>query len=240
MDKENNIEQLVLSVGVNATECFSNYYIGENRQLVESLQVQSASLPHHQSQPFMYIWGSSRHSCSHLLKAACNEERKKTSVYLPMDTLIETSTEMLIGLENIDLVAIDHVQALAGEEAWEEALFHLFNRIQETGVSLLVAGDVPPLQLQLTLKDLQSRLSLGVCYQIESLDDQHKKQMIQFFAHQRGLKITEEVAHYIMMYTSRLEDDIYSLLNTLDESSLKEQRNITVPFVKKIILEMNN
>ena len=45
------------------------------------------------------------------------------------------------GLEGVDLVCLDDLQGVTGESHWEEALFHLFNRLRARKGSILACAD---------------------------------------------------------------------------------------------------
>ena len=62
-------------------------------------------------------------------------------------------------------------KGLAKEAAWEEALFHCFNRLREKEHKLLICADQNPAQLAIELPDLRSRLATGLIYQLPSMTD---------------------------------------------------------------------
>ncbi len=87
---------------------------------------------------------------------------------------------------------------VAGIPEWEEALFDLFNRLRDAKTRLLVAADKPPKNLDIVLPDLVSRLSWGLVFQVQPLNDNDKVLALQLRAHLRGLDMSEEVARYIL------------------------------------------
>jgi DnaA family protein len=61
---------------------------------------------------------------------------------------------------------LDDLQAIAGKADWEEALFHLFNRLRDSGRRLLIAASTSPRELPVKLADLKSRLTLALIFQM--------------------------------------------------------------------------
>ena len=137
--------------------------------------------------------------------------------------------------ENYDLVCLDDVDALAGERRWEEALFHLYNRIRERGACLVVSCASAPARLQLSLPDLGSRLSWGLVYQLRALDDDQRLLALQLRARQRGCDMPDETGRYLLRRLPRDMPALFDLLDRLDDASLVAQRKLTVPFVKSVL-----
>ncbi|MEL7400616.1 MAG: DnaA regulatory inactivator Hda [Pseudomonadota bacterium] len=223
-------QQLTLSVAIRDDARFANYYAGPNEQVVHELQKQWTT----QGEPFLYLWGSAGVGCSHLLQAACHyaEGLGHQSVYLPLDELVEYSPGVLESMEQLPLVALDNIQAIAGKADWEEALFHLFNRIRDRQGHLLIAANNSPKNLGINLPDLVSRLTWGMVYQVEPLEDDDKVQALLLRAKRRGLNMGDDVARFILTRGPRDMQGLFDLLDTLDQASLSAQRKLTIPFIK--------
>jgi len=142
---------------------------------------------------------------------------------------------MLEGLEQQAVVTVDDVHAIAGQAAWEEALFHLFNRLREAGNRLVVSARGAPAALNLQLPDLVSRLGWGPVFQLQPLDDDGKRAALQLRARQRGMELPDEVAWYLLRRSPRDMDSLFELLQRLDVASLAAQRRLTIPFVRGLI-----
>ena len=72
-------------------------------------------------------------------------------------------------------------------------------------------------------------------YQLAPIDDEQRKSILCFRADRRGLPLSKDVANYIFDRAPRSLAQLVDLLNTLDSSSLIEQRALTIPFVKKAL-----
>ena len=127
------------------------------------------------------------------------------------------------------------MQLIAGDELWQKAVFDLFNRVIEQNKRLIITGDQSVPQLNLGLADLVSRLSWGMTDQIKPLDDEEKLIALKFRAQQRGLLLSDEVAKYLLSHLSREMTHLILALDELDEASIREQRKITIPFIKAIL-----
>lgn len=226
------MSQLSLNFHLCDEATFANFFPGDNQELISALQAFSDR----EGQPFLYVWGRKGVGKSHLLQAICHRASEKNlpSLYLPLSKP-DYSPEMLIGIEAIPLVCLDDVESISGNRDWEEAIFHLFNRIQAQQGSLIVSSELSPAQLTINLSDLKSRLSSGVSYQIHALEDQDKQRALQSRAKQRGLELTDPVSQFLLTHCPRDTVRLFEVLNVLDKASLQEQRRLTIPFIKQVL-----
>lgn len=230
----NTPAQLSLPLYLPDDETFASFYPGENSSLLSALQV--ALNQEHSS--YIYFWSREGGGRSHLLHAACAElsQRGEAVGYVPLDKRAYFVPEVLDGMEQLSLVCIDNIEGIAGDEMWETAVFHLYNRILETGrTCLLISGDRPPRQLNLELPDLASRLDWGQIYKLQPLSDEEKLQALQQRAKLRGFELPEDVGRFLLKRLDREMRALFMTLNQLDHASITAQRKLTIPFVKEIL-----
>ena len=194
---------------------------------------------------FFYLWGSSGSGVSHLLQAVQHQLLDQQTglkgaapsiQYLPLAELLAyPAADVCAGLEQLDMVVIDNIEALAGNSEWELALFALYNRLRDNNKRLLVGAAMSPRQLPIQLADLQSRLQWGTVYQLSALSDQEKSQALAMRAQALGLDLGVEVIQFIMTHTDRNIHQLIAILARVDNASLAEKRRITIPFVKQVL-----
>lgn len=228
--------QLPLGVRLRDDATFANYYPGANAAAlgyVERLCEADAGW----TESLIYLWGGEGVGRSHLLQAACLrfEQRGESVVYLPLAEVVDFGPQVLDNLEQCELVCLDDLDAVAGRAEWEEALFHLFNRLRDSGRRLLLAAAAAPRELPLGLADLQSRLTLALVFQLHSLSDEDKLRALQLRASRRGLHLTDEVGRFILTRGERSMSALFELLERLDQASLQAQRKLTIPFLKETL-----
>ena len=228
--------QLPLSVQLRDDATFANYYPGPNASLVNMLDLEKYAdgiTP----ESFLYLYGPSGAGCSHLLQAACHQTDSLgfRSAYLPMDEMVDYPPRVLEGYDALDLVCLDNIEAIAGNYHWEEAIFTLFNELRDRGKRLLVAANCPPRQLEINLPDLVSRLSWGLVFQVQTLDDHDKLMTLRLRAHLRGLDLSEDVARFILNRSPRTMQNLFDVLARLDGASLRAKRKLSIPFVKEVM-----
>jgi len=208
------------------------FQAGDNAELISQL----AQLPQAEGFQLIYLWGAAATGKSHLLQGVCATFNAvgQRSVYIPL-ALAELNPELLSGLESLDLVCLDDIDQRWGDSEWEDALFHLFNRLRERQACLLVSAQTPPRHSDILLPDLKSRLSWGLAYQLLPLPSPLLGEFLRRQAARRGIELSNSVVNYILTHHSRDMAALKSLLDQLDRRSLQQQRRITVPFLKQVL-----
>lgn len=227
-------QQLTLTgLSLHEQATFDNYFYGENTQIVDYLK---SFIDVHNEQ-FIYLWGEVGTGKSHLLQACCHQmsQQGKMAMYLSLADYAMLSPECFEDLEQFQLVCLDAIDAIAAQSTWEEALFGLYNRLRDSNVLLLVAGNALPKDLGIKLADLVSRLNWGPAFMLHPLSDDDKCKALQFRAKGRGLKLTTEVASFLLHRCERNMKALFEVFEQLDQAALANKHRLTIPFVKSVL-----
>lgn len=226
--------QLVLGVKLRDDARFDNFHGDRNMEAARRLRAACAPSS---GLPVVVVVGASDTGKSHLLQAACHqaEAEGRASVCISIAELEPFGPDALAGLESQELICLDDLDRVAGQERWEEAVFHLYNRVQDRASLLVVSLSEVPARSGFVLPDLVSRLSHGLTLQLGIYRDDDRQTILKARAEQRGLVVTDEVAGFIMRRAPRRLGDLLAMLDTLDENSLQAQRRLTIPFVKTVM-----
>lgn len=224
------MRQQPLPLGFDPLQGFEEFHAGPNTELVAHLQSLAAAGP----EPFIYLWGGGAQGKTHLLNACCRDAHRRgfSCAYLPLPTLKLHGTQMLDGLDQLDLVCLDDLEEITGDPAWEQGLFSLFNGLRERGRRLLTAARQPPAQLPVALPDLKTRLEWGLTLHLAPLADADKLQALHLQARSMGLDLPPLAGRYLMAHRERDLGSLRRLLQELDRATLAAQRKLTVPFIK--------
>lgn len=198
--------------------------------LVEALAVGT-------SDDWVYVAGPEGTGKSHLLLGACARANAagRRAVYVPLATARGRVREALEALEGELLLALDDVDAIAGERADEIALFDAHNRLRSSGSRVVYAAHVPPDALALTLPDLCSRLSQCTRIALAPLDDEGRRDVLRSRADRRGLALEPAALDWLLRRVGRDLGGLTVLLDQLDRASLAAQRKVTVPFLRQVL-----
>lgn len=226
-------KQLALAINLNDEATLTDFNWGNNKLLYQQLQ----NMLTFNEDRLLYLWGPKGSGKSHILQACCLATNlTKSAIYLPLTLLKTWGPQTIEGIEDQNLICIDDINTIAGDPVWEEALFHLYNKIKDLEKSILIiSGNQPPAKLEIKLNDLRSRLGWGLVIQLIELSDEEKIKTLKLHANKRGFDLPESVGQFLLNRCSRNMHDLHQLLNKLDDASLKAHRKITIPFVKDIL-----
>lgn len=225
--------QLTLRLTPQEIYRLDNFYFSESeihQALIEFCKLQSMD--------FLYLWGESGVGKSHLLIASAEKVQQAgfNVIYLSLAELIATAEpDILQSIEHLDLLCLDGIDTVIGKKGWEEALFHCFNRVRISGGKLLMAAEKNPANIEFSLPDLRSRLGTALVYQLPTLTDEEKQQVLIIQAQSRGLILSEDVAQHLLRHYGREMSELISVLQKLDDASLAEKRRLTIPFVSQVL-----
>lgn len=211
---------------------FDNFVTGPNVAIVESIKQMTTEPGSH-----VFLYGDKGSGKTHLLNALCMEMRENMgrAFYLALKRLPKDAIASLQGLERLDLVCVDDLHVIAGDEAWEQALFHCFNRIREAGGRLLISSQQPLSELDINLPDLASRLAWGLRLQLLPLEDQDKLKVISMQSDALGFSLSEEVMQYLLKHHDRSMAALIQTVERLHQAALINKRRITIPLAREVL-----
>lgn len=225
--------QMPLGISLAPGATFEAFFAGPNGLAVDMLKAMALGGGERQ----LFVAAETGLGKSHLLQATCRAagEAGARGAYLPLGGDFAVDPGLLEGLEQLDLVALDAVDAVAGRGDWERGLFGLVNAARDRRTRLLFAAREVPGELPLRLPDLVSRLAWGPVLQLAPLDEDAKRDALIERARVLGLELPGGVVDYLLRHYPRDLAGQLARLQTLDRASLARGRRLTVPFVKEIL-----
>lgn len=215
--------QLLLDLLPRQAPSLDNFISGDNAELLSRLR----TLATPGCFDMIYLWGQTGSGRSHLLAATASLALRRRPALL----LSRPEAAALIAPPG-GLLIVDDVDRL--DEAAQIALFRIFNTARMIGLSLLIAGDQPPLQLQLR-EDLRTRIGQALIYEVRTLDDEHKAAALRRHARERGLKVDDSLVRYLLTHGRRDLPSLMAVLDHLDRATLERQRPATLPLLKEVL-----
>ena len=184
-----------------------------------------------------YVEGAHGTGKSHLLRATCAEADAlgRRISYLPLNALRGRLPDALELVSGRDLVALDGLEAIAGERGDEVALFDLHNHARAEGIGLLYAAGAAPAELDFVLPDLVSRLAQCHRIALSPLDDDDRREVLRLRARHRGVGFDDAAIDWLLTRCSRDLSDLSAIFERLDRASLAAQRRLTVPFLRDVL-----
>ena len=225
-------QQTILPIDYDDQLVLDTFFDAGNRSLVEELVKLAQG---NRDRRVLYLWGDSGCGKTHLLNACCTASREEggRSVYLNAAQHVGWP-EVVRSIHDQVLVCVDDLEWISGNPDAQESLLVIFEAVSRCDGAVLVSGGGPLDRLGLELEDLRSRLTSGGGYRLHALSDRDMKPMLIQRARYRGFDLEDAVVEFILSHLARDTRSVFHLLDRLDRESLKSQRKITIPLVRKL------
>lgn len=180
----------------------------------------------------IYVYGEIGRGKTHLLQAVVSSKlaQGKSGIYL--DCKESIPEHIVEHINEIDWISVDNINFIDKDQ--QHLFFDLYNKAKQGKISLLVSGHVLPSKLAI-MNDLKTRLSLATIFELEQLDDDMIRLVLNNQMSDRNLAIDPKVYEYLFKHYSRNLNTLIKGIKLLDQSSLQNKQSITIPFAKKIL-----
>ncbi len=225
--------QLPLALRWPAHQRFESFVLGDNATALRLAE--SAAL--HAAPTRVFLAGTKGSGRTHLLIAACAAAvaADRCAQYLDLSAMRAPRAPAIRLVHGSQLLAVDNVEAIAGDREAEHALFDLYNRCRAEDASLLLSAVAAPAQLGIELPDLVSRLASCTQASLQLLDEPARRGLVQQRAQARGIQLDDSVLDWMFTRHARDLGSLMDLLERIDRAALAAQRRVTVPFLRALL-----
>lgn len=119
----------------------------------------------------------------------------------------------------------------------EDALFHHWNRAQESGTPLLLVSGAKDGKWNVHLPDLASRLGAALHVEIGAPDDEMLAELIALHAEMRGLMLDDSATGYLVPRCERSHMGVEMLVAAIDRLSLERKQAPTLAVWREALEE---
>ena len=169
----------------------------------------------------IFLFGPNKSGKSHLLNIWLNANN---GIIFDnnFDEIIETKRN----------IAIDNIL----EKKSEELTFHIINHCKNLNLKIYVTSSIDLSNFNYFLPDLFSRLRTFYYAEINQPDDEMCKIIMTKLFYEKQIIIkNKEIFDFIFKRIERSYNEIYLLVEKLDQLSLQKKRQLTIPLIKEII-----
>jgi len=227
--------QLPLALRWPAQQRFDSFVAGANDLALGLLRDAADSA----QAPWAFLAGPAGSGKTHLLIAACAQADAagRSAQYIPLRRAASPRDPVaaLRALGGSDVLALDDVDAIAGDRDAEHALFDLYNRQKVEKSTMLFSAASAPGRIGIGLPDLISRLSACSQAALKPLADADRREALRQRAQVRGLVLDDAVLDWLFARAQRDLASLSALLDRIDVGALAAQRRITVPFLRELL-----
>lgn len=230
------MSQIALPLSFDRQFSFENYFTDSASFVVASLK----ALIEGTEESIVVLWGGVDSGKTHLLNSGALFAREHSLDFQLYDgwQLRDCDPSQFEDIDNNNLVlAIDNLDALCGHRIWEETFYRLINQSRELGSRLLFSLSTKPQDLSCELADFQSRLNWGLLLELPGYSDIDTQRIVKSRAELLGIELSREVLAYLLTHFSRRLSDQIQILQILDKASLTAQKKVTIPLIKKLLLD---
>lgn len=224
-------DQIPLQFSNTRSQTFSSFEIGENQELVNSLQTFINS----DSESVFYLYGGHSSGKTHLLNALISFSQTSglRAVMVTPDDIINRNNISLVHM--FDLICLDNLESVCGDEIFEEALFCWMNEVRQSHKKLVLSSICSNMDKKWKLPDLRSRLVSGRTHQLKALNRDTAWKVFLDMAEQKGIVLDDKISAYLQSNSSMNMDFLTRLLQRMDQITLAEKKQATVPLIRKIL-----
>ena len=229
---------------------FETFVEGKSNQLGKAAAMQVAQNPGRAYNPLL-LYGGTGLGKTHLMHAAGNLMREHNPnfkvLYLRSEQFVGSMIEALRTksmdefkrrFRSVDALLIDDIQFFAGKDTTQEEFFHTFNALFESKQQIILTCDRYPKEVDKLEPRLKSRLGWGLSVAIEPPDFETRAAILLSKAHDKSVKVSEEVA---MLLAKRIRSNVRDLegaLNTLAARANFYGRPITTDFAEETLRDL--
>ena len=208
---------------------FENFVIGSSNQIACAAAKAVAENPGKLHNP-LFIYGGVGLGKTHIMHAIGNYiiERSPSSKILYVTTAqftndfidsIRNNNENDSRLfrekyRNVDVLMLDDIQFIAGKEATQEALFHIFNDLYHMKKQIILSSDRHPKELTFLNERLRSRFSYGLTCDITAPDIETRIAILEKKAYAKKSVVSDEVISFI---AEKIDSNIRELEGALNK-----------------------
>lgn len=183
----------------------------------------------------IYLYGEKSTGCSHLAKASCVYHQSLQSIYLPLSTLKFLDRSMLEGVAQIDLICVEDIDHLAGNQSQQLILFDLINICVSHNISMLITAHIKPQRMECWLPDLRTRLQAMCNWEMPTLSDDDKAKILIDWLKKQNMSLDIDVIHYAFKHVDRDLSVIKALLESFLKHCMKVKKGANIRSLREFL-----
>jgi chromosomal replication initiator protein DnaA len=242
------IQQLQIDPQLNPSYTFDNFVEGSCNRLARSAGMSIASNPGKTTFNPLFLYGASGLGKTHLAHAIgidikekfpekivlyVNANRFQTQ-YIDASVIKNKLNDFMHFYQGIDVLIIDDVHEFAEKAGTQNAFFHIFNHLHQSGKQLILTSDKAPVDLKGLEQRLLSRFKWGLSAELTPPDMDTRIAILKAKSYNDGVALSDEIIYYIASRISNNVREIEGALVSLLAQATLNKTPITLSLVEKM------
>ena len=242
------LQQLDIDPQLNPNNSFANFIEGDCNKLGRSAGLAIAAKPGKNAFNPLFIYGASGLGKTHLAQAIGIEVKKKfpekivlyvtanrfMTQYMDAVNVKNKLTDFLNFYQMIDVLILDDVQEFAEKQGTQNAFFHIFNHLHQSGKQLILTSDKAPVDLMGLEQRLLSRFKWGLSVELTAPSYQTRLEILRAKSLKDGIELPEEVIDFLASKVTGSVREIEGTLVSLMAYATFSKDTITLDLAQKL------
>jgi chromosomal replication initiator protein len=242
------IRNVKIESQLNPNYNFDNFLEGDSNRLARSAGMAVANKPGGTSFNPLLVFGGVGLGKTHLAHSigigVKNNFPNKIVLYVNAEVFTRqfidsiknhTTNDFINFYKLMDVLIIDDVQFFAGKEKTQDAFFHIFNQLHQTGKQLVLTSDKAPVDMKGVEQRLLSRFKWGLSADLQAPGLETRIAILKKKIYGNGIEISEEVLEYLAYGINTNVREMEGALTSIIAQATLNKKAITLDLAKKMI-----
>ncbi len=247
------IREITVDPQLNLHQNFDNFVEGESNRLARSAGIAVANKPGGTAFNPLFIFGGVGLGKTHLAHAIGVDIKEKYPKKKVLYVSAEKFTQQFISASTakdkdknnlndfihfyqlIDVLIVDDIQFLSGKVKTQDAFFHIFNHLHQTGKQVILTSDKAPVDLFDIEQRLLSRFKWGLSAELTTPDYNTRYKILQNKFYTDGAEISEEIIAYLAENIRTNVRELEGVSNSLIAQAAFNRKEYSIELAQSII-----
>ena len=247
------IREITVDPQLNLHQNFDNFVEGESNRLARSAGIAVANKPGGTAFNPLFIFGGVGLGKTHLAHAIGVDIKEKYPKKKVLYVSAEKFTQQFISASTakdkdknnlndfihfyqlIDVLIVDDIQFLSGKVKTQDAFFHIFNHLHQTGKQVILTSDKAPVDLFDIEQRLLSRFKWGLSAELTTPDYNTRYKILQNKFYTDGAEISEDIITYLAENIRTNIRELEGVSNSLIAQAAFNRKEYSIELAQSII-----